>query len=286
MFERALVMYIYTETPIHPGSGIALGAVDLPIQRERHTEFPMIQGSSLKGVLRSHAQAIGFSKTEENIIFGEPDRVGGISVTDARVLAFPVRSLKGLFGWITCPFILDRFRRDMSLIGKNLTWNIPIPSSENKAILNSESNLIIDNNIYLEDLKLDVEQSNILDEITKSFTDALPDINGYQHLREKLEKDLVILTDDLFRDLVTMTTEIATRVRIGDEGVVEEGPWSEEYIPTDTIMYSLVLIPGRLRELTSDDIIQKLNQYDNKILHIGGDETIGKGFARVKVEVI
>ena len=287
MFEKALVMYIYAETPLHPGSGTAIsGAVDLPIQRERHTEFPMIQGSSLKGVLRSHARAIGINKTEENILFGEPDRVGGVSVTDARVLAFPVRSLKGLFGWITCPFILGRFKRDMSLIGKHFTWNTPAPSNEDKAIVKSDSNLIINGSVYLEDLKLSVETSNELNEIIQSFVEVLPNTNEYQQVREKLGRDLVILTDDLFRDLVVMTTEIATRIRIGEEGVVEEGPWSEEYIPTDTMMYSLVLIPGRLKGLTLEEVIEKLCQYDNKILHIGGDETIGKGFARIKVEVI
>lgn len=286
MFEKALVMYIYAEMSIHPGSGTAIGIVDLPIQRERHTEFPMIQGSSLKGVLRSHAQAIRLSKTEENTLFGGPDRVGGVSVTDARVLAFPVRSLKGLFGWVTCPFILDRFKRDMNLIGKNLTWNAPNPSNENKAIVKPDSNLIINDNIYLEDLKLDIETSDKLDEITQVFTAALPDADEYQQLRKKLERDLVILMDDLFRDLVTMTTETTTRVRIGDKGIVEDGPWSEEYIPTDTIMYSLVLIPGRLKDLTLEDITYKLSQYNNKILHIGGDETIGKGFARIKIEVI
>ena len=290
MFEKALVMYIYAETPLHPGSGTAIsGAVDLPIQRERHTEFPMIQGSSLKGVLRSHTRAIGINKTEENILFGEPDRVGGVSVTDARLLAFPVRSLKGLFGWITCPFILDRFKRDMSLIGKDLIWNTPAPSNEDKAIVKPDSNLIINGSVYLEDLKLSVETSNELNElneITQSFVEALPNTNEYQQVREKIGRDLVILTDDLFRDLVVMTTEIATRIRIGEEGVVEEGPWSEEYIPTDTMMYSLVLIPGRLKGLTLEEVIEKLCQYDNKILHIGGDESIGKGFARIKVEVI
>jgi CRISPR-associated protein Cmr4 len=286
MFESKLVMYIYAETPIHPGSGATIsGAVDLPIQRERHTEFPMIQGSSLKGVLRSCAQIIGINETEEEVLFGKPDRAGGISLTDARVLAFPIRSLKGLFGWVTCPFILNRFKRDMNLIGKSLTWNIPTPSNEDKAIVKSDSNLIINGNIYIEELKLSVETSNELDEITQSFVEALPNINEYQQLKEKLERDLVIVTDDLFKELVVMTTEITTRIRIGDEGVVEEGPWSEEYIPTDTMMYSLVLIPRRLKNLTLEGKIEKLRQYDNKILHIGGDETIGKGFVRIKVEV-
>ncbi len=283
MFEKALIMYIYAETPIHPGSGTALGAIDLPIQRERHTEFPMIHGSSLKGVLRSHARAIGITQAEESTIFGEPDKVGGISITDARVLAFPVRSLRGLFGWVTCPFVLNRFKRDMSLIGKEITWNPLVPSNENKAIVKSNSNLIVDGSIYLEDLKLDKDKSEMPDDIIKSLVEALPNTEAYKQVKEKFKQDLVILADDLFRDLVVMTTEIATRIRIGEKGIVEEGPWSEEYIPTDTLMYSLILIPGRLRDLSSEKVVEKLRQYDNKVLHIGGDETIGKGFAIVKV---
>ena len=132
MFEKAktLVMYIYAETPIHPGSGTVIGgAVDLPIQRERHTEFPMIQGSSLKGVLRNAPKGakkgsdIALSDKCENCpdeegneickicgqIFGTQEGMGGISVTDARILAFPVRTLKGVFGWVTCPLVLSRY---------------------------------------------------------------------------------------------------------------------------------------------------------------------------------
>jgi len=37
---------------LHPGSGSELGIVDLPIQRERHTGYPKIEGSGLKGSLR------------------------------------------------------------------------------------------------------------------------------------------------------------------------------------------------------------------------------------------
>jgi len=287
MFEKALVMYIYADTPIHPGSGTTIsGAADLPIQRERHTEFPMIQGSSLKGVLRSYAQQVGITKTEEGILFGEADRVGGISVTDARILAFPVRSLKDLFGWITCPFVLDRFKRDLNLAGKTPTWNIATPSNGDKAIVKQDSNLIIRNSIYLEDLKLALETSNELNDIAQGIAESLPDIKEYQQLKEKIKQDLVIVTCDLFRNLVVMTTDIATRIKIEEEGVVKKGLWSEEYIPTDTIMYSLVLIPARLKDMSPEVAAEKMKTYNNRVLHVGGDETVGKGFARIKIEAV
>src|SRR5262249_9039713 len=46
------LFFIHTLTGLQPGSGTALGVVDLPVQRERHTQWPLIPGSSLKGILR------------------------------------------------------------------------------------------------------------------------------------------------------------------------------------------------------------------------------------------
>ncbi len=45
------LLFIHCLTGLHPGSGTALGVVDLPVQRERHTRWPIVPGSSLKGVL-------------------------------------------------------------------------------------------------------------------------------------------------------------------------------------------------------------------------------------------
>ena len=42
---------LHAQTALHPGSGTALGTVDLPVQRERHTHWPTIAGSALKGIL-------------------------------------------------------------------------------------------------------------------------------------------------------------------------------------------------------------------------------------------
>src|SRR5207253_4223138 len=46
------LLFLHAQTALHPGSGAALGTVDLPVQRERHTQWPTIASSALKGVLR------------------------------------------------------------------------------------------------------------------------------------------------------------------------------------------------------------------------------------------
>jgi len=49
-------------------------------------------------------------------------------------------------------------------------------------------------------------------------------------------------------------------------------------------MYSLILIPNRQKEsCTPKNIIERLKEYNGKILNVGGDETVGKGFVRLKI---
>ena len=55
MFVGGLLT-LYAETSLHAGAGAALGVVDLPVQRERHTMFPTVPGTALKGVLRDTAR--------------------------------------------------------------------------------------------------------------------------------------------------------------------------------------------------------------------------------------
>lgn len=56
---EAMLLSIYTITPMHCGTGHVAGAVDLPIQREAHTGYPILPAQSLKGALRSHFEANG-----------------------------------------------------------------------------------------------------------------------------------------------------------------------------------------------------------------------------------
>ncbi|NOG48211.1 MAG: hypothetical protein HND48_01265 [Chloroflexi bacterium] len=41
-------LFMYTESALHAGTGASVSAVDLPIQRETNTQYPMVQGSGVK----------------------------------------------------------------------------------------------------------------------------------------------------------------------------------------------------------------------------------------------
>ena len=63
------ILYVFTRTPLHVGAGASVGAIDQPVQRERHTGFPIIPGSSIKGVLRDHLATLGKDHSDE--MFGK-----------------------------------------------------------------------------------------------------------------------------------------------------------------------------------------------------------------------
>src|SRR5438132_14052376 len=68
MITETTMLYLYVETPLHAGVGSGLSSIDLPIQRERTTQYPMIQGSGIKGKLRATAE---FEKLADlEILFG------------------------------------------------------------------------------------------------------------------------------------------------------------------------------------------------------------------------
>src|SRR2546428_12600372 len=103
MITNTKMLYLYVETPLHAGVGSGLSSIDLPIQRERTTQYPMIQGSGIKGKLRSAAYAATegekptWTKDEVTTVFGPEkegsEHAGALIAGDARILLFPVRSL-------------------------------------------------------------------------------------------------------------------------------------------------------------------------------------------------
>ena len=109
---------LYTETPLHCGAESATGYVDLPVQRERHTGYPLIPGSTIKGVLRDEMKSDErLGKDGVRDIFGadstdeKAPSPGIVSFGDGLLVAFPVRSSGAPFHWVTCPFVLERVFR-------------------------------------------------------------------------------------------------------------------------------------------------------------------------------
>jgi CRISPR-associated protein Cmr4 len=279
-----MMLYIYAETPMHPGSGAVVNSpVDLPIQRERHTEYPIIQGSSLKGVLRGYAVNVGFTSDDIRRIFGSEkgdEGAGAVAVMDGKILVFPVRTLAGAFGWVSCPTVLSRFKRDLVNAGFEAGWHIPEVIS-NTAIAPMNSGVKVGNYVYVEDLQLSIDSSKSIPSIASAIQSCLPEDDVYKPVREKLAKDLIVVGDEVFRDLVKHTTDVAARIKIdtGTGTAAETALFYEEYLPTDTVMYALILCTKR----ASSEDLRKLENFDGQVIQIGGNETIGRGFAKIRV---
>lgn len=91
---KTAILGLHAETSIHAGAGSALDVIDLPIQREAHTNWPCVFGSAVKGALRAAAG----KGNQTDLVFGLENAnsdayAGALLVGDARLLLLPVRSL-------------------------------------------------------------------------------------------------------------------------------------------------------------------------------------------------
>ncbi|GAK61615.1 CRISPR-associated RAMP protein, Cmr4 family [Candidatus Vecturithrix granuli] len=336
MFKLAKPVFLICETPLHAGSGSELGVVDLPIQRERHTDFPKIESSSLKGGIREafekprdtsaskilqvgkeqitpFKQDPSHKKYEDSVLLtfgpeesGNDNYAGALGFTDARLLLFSVKSMKGVFAWITCPKVLQRFATDLTLCEDSALTVPPLPEAE--TVPYNCSLFVKDDKIVLEEYtfsitKDEMDQGNCskLAEWLSNhlFPAAKADNDPYTYWREKLKIDLVVLKDDDFRDFVTLSTEVVTRIRIEPAtGTVAKGAlFTEEFLPSESVMYSLVLASPIFRkdEDKKDSIFVQNGTHEEtlvmqffeqglpEVIQLGGDATIGKGIIRTHI---
>jgi len=149
---KSRILYLFTRTPLHVGAGSSVGAIDQPIQRERHTGFPIIPGSALKGVLADGYLAEDRKARSEvgRRIFGHenPDdehaKSGSVSFGEAKLLAFPVRSAKGCFAWITSRVALERWSRDSGVEISGITWPEAMEIWADGATLAHEKQIVLE----------------------------------------------------------------------------------------------------------------------------------------------
>lgn len=297
MFDKGALLYLYAETPVHAGSGTSLGIVDLPIQRERTTGYPIVQASGLKGCLRDVAQGQDAQKVK--IVFGPEtnaahEHAGALSVGDARILLFPVRSLMGVFAWVTSQNVLARFKRDARLAGlQNVNWTETGPTQDNTALVAPGSAVVANNRVVLEEFAFTAQEDDAVKTIAEWLAEnALPAGDEYDYWRKSLQKRLVILPETAFRDFVQFSTEVISRIRLDDEKktVAPGALWSEEHLPSDTLLYATLFAskprvdkpPSDLQDAQAVLEFVK-NCVDGKRLQLGGDATVGRGVVKVRM---
>lgn len=302
MFKEARAMFIYTETSLHAGSGTSLGVIDLPIQREKYTDYPVLQASGIKGAVRDWFDT---SKANERVrielVFG-PDTIGGggeafsgaATFTDGRLLLFPVRSLKGVFAYTTSCFALNRLKRDLSMGDISVNWTVPTEPQNNQLFGVGESPLADENMmVVLEEYAFNFIGNPQVKEIAEWLSqNAFPQGADYQFWRDKIKQDIVILPENAFRDFVKLSTEVQARIRIDNETkTVQSGAlFYEESLCSDTLLYSVVMANDPFKDevnrpeglKNAKDVVTFLSGLNAKRTQFGGDTTIGKGIVNIK----
>lgn len=303
MFKTTKNMFLLCETPLHAGSGDDLGMVDLPIQRERHTAYPKIESSSLKGALREKLEShFGNRENAPEIValFGPEDTKGDahsgcLAVTDARILLFPVKSMRGVFVWATCTSVLGRFAKELGIVQNKALADVMKEWSGKKlktgeCLANAEV-VGLNNNVVLEEYAFKIQGN--ANPLAEALANAIyADTPELAYWKKQLQTNLVVLHDDDFCDFAQQSTEVVTRIKIDNEtGTVDDGAlFTEEYLPSDAVLYSLVSTADEFKKrddkLSSEQAMQKFEELlgkTNYIFQLGGNSTLGKGVLRAKL---
>lgn len=327
------LLYLFTRTPLHVGAGASVGAIDLPIQRERHTGFPIIPGSALKGVFADssadwtkieerkekvkdkegkvvkdkdgkdvvYAVKLGCRTANGKWLFGEESdsasQAGALHFSEAKLLAFPIRSGKGGYAWITCPLLLRRFVRDGGMAANCLPAREPPDGGAiwSGTVIgfgqqNGPAEIVLEEYVFkrMQENNADVVLPGNLEETLKAL---VPEDHVWQNLGGRL----VILSDGMLTYFVQAACEVMQRNRIDDAtGTVVEGAlFNQENVPVDTLFYATLTArdahfsgsPDHPKAQTkaASDALKKLRDHiQNKpVLQIGGDAGVGLGYCTV-----
>ncbi len=290
---KTRIYHIHALTALHAGTGQGIGVIDLPIARERSTGLPIVPGSSMKGVLREELRPDEANEEKSHtwkILFGpKPGETassggfaGALTIQDALLLCLPARSIYGVFAWVTSPFILERYKRDL----KNSDIEIP-KATATTAIKTTTSELSRDNKIYLEDLDLDVNTKESADEISECIAkEIFPNDPTWQN---EFKKRFLIVPDNIFSFLAETATEVRARIRLeeGTRTVAKGALWYEENLPAETLLWGIVGCDRARNGGKQERADSLMNTFVEEVipegevrLQIGGKATVGRGNVR------
>jgi CRISPR-associated protein Cmr4 len=285
------IYWLHTLSPTHAGIGRGVGYIDLPIDRDGVTGWPILRGSGFKGVWADHHRATADARRNDPTLraaFGvagddNNSNAGALIPTDAKLVCLPVRSFRGTFAWAASPLCLQMLRRTLSLAGLTGVPAAPASLDEGKAHHTTTSVLVEGNGIYLEDLDFAAQRCDTATAWATLIAENV--FAGDPAWQDQFKKRFVVLPDSAFDFLCETGTEVHTRVRIDDETktVADKALWTEESLPTETILMGLIQcdrVFGRNgEEVTPQGLLDRFAKAP-LTLQIGGKATVGRGQVR------
>ena len=209
----------------------------------------------------------------------------------ARLLAFPIRSAKGSFAWITCPLMLQRAMRDR-VIRKELLHKLVEPHDD-EAIFDpgNSGKLNLGTQVVLEEYTFKHANGLDLAALGKAFASLLAPDPVWQEVNERL----VILSNGMMSFFAQNACEVAQHVRINDDtGTAAGGAlFNQENVPSEALFYSVLhafdeRTPNKAKEerrladaalAAFKDKIETVN-----VFQFGGDASTGLGYCTVQLD--
>ena len=300
MMQRSY--WVHALSAIHLGSGTGVDVIDLPVLRDVVKNWPILPGSSLKGVMSANFGAddekarCDESKLSAAFGLGGNDHAsaGALVFSDARLVCFPVQSLYGTFAWITCPLALRLLDRDLGRIGGKTIGAIPEPE-KTKGLCpqlpeGQKSALVCGDpaTVFLGELDVPVTPDAAVTPFAKYMAQQVfsesADAESWTML---FEERFLVVDDEIFTFFTETSCEVNARIRIHpDTGVVATGAlWYEESVPAEAIFMGTVWCDWiakkhRDKQVTADLLFTEFCT-NPLTLQIGGKASTGKGMARV-----
>lgn len=302
------LLFVHALSPLHAGTGQSIGAIDLAIARDRATQFPYLPGSSLKGSLRDAAVEKFQDVAVVKKLFGPgvqdnpSEHAGALIVSDANLLLLPVRSVSGTFAWVTSPYLLHRFRRDVEAAGLGSKLLFPpdkvLPAKLTDCVVGNDSSLVArvkslssgkdEDKVIFEDLDLSPARQAALNEFARGLGNLMfADESFWQ---DSLAKRICIVHDDIMTFLSEHATDVVARIALQDETKTVKGGalWYEESLPTESILVALVQAQKITSKLNAPalSVEQCLAHVANlaSSIQLGGKATVGRGRCRLVMQ--
>jgi CRISPR-associated protein Cmr4 len=231
-------------------------------------------------------------------------QAGRLCFTEARLLAYPVRSLNRPFLHVTCPLILEAFDRDLRAVGAAEMLKIALPprGQRDRALVADDA--LAQDTLVIEDLvyrAVDVVPFAPLKELSNALSRLIP--RDEAATRDRFQSGLVIIPDNDFSALMDYVVPVRARIKLTggkttdkwvdpDSGRQETGNlWYEEYVPSDCLFVSFIgerrsrqVGPGAKAADRRVGLRDLANARDSfQVIQVGGNETVGNGLCRCEL---
>lgn len=289
------IFTLKTRSGLHCGVGQGLSDIDLPTAKESVSGYPLVPGSSLKGVLRDH-----FDDDSNNDKFmacfgkegtgGHDNFASALSFSDARLICLPVRSYFGTFAYLASPYSLNIFRDILLQSGQAdipALPSFPTETDSYRASLPESSKLVsfdrLADRVLLEDLDLlvDGNSSTIAGKWAQLISNILyPKDEESQKI---FIEHFAIADDNVLAFLCETALPVTAHTKIGDNGVVAKGAlWYEEYVPPEAVFIGAIYgEQGKDKNRLSASELLDFVCHDPVDIQIGGSATTGRGLVSI-----